>query len=91
MGQSIKKSDAAKKVWQSRQMHYKGKSYVTTVYKCDNSKIGPFSVWNNCDIVDNVFKWQKQSFSVKQTETSCAQDNIRDKKILMKQKKVWQV
>ena len=31
-------------------MHYIGKSYATTVYKCDDEKIEPFFVWNNCNI-----------------------------------------
>ena len=37
--------------------------------------------------VDNVFQRRKQSFSVKQTETSCAQYNVWGKYFLMKHQK----
>ena len=41
MGQK-NSGEAAKKCDKCRQMHYIGKSYVTTVYKCDNGKIDCF-------------------------------------------------
>ena len=37
--------------------------------------------------VDNVFEMRKQSFGVKQTETSCEQYNVWDKYFLMKHQK----
>ena len=41
MGQ-IFSDDAGKKCDKCIQMHYIGKSYVTTVYKCDDEKIDRF-------------------------------------------------
>ena len=41
MGQ-IFSDDAGKKCDKCIQMHYIGKSYVTTVYKCDDGKIDRF-------------------------------------------------
>ena len=75
---------STKKAWQVYTMHYIGKSYVTTVYKCDDEKIDPFFVWNNCNICRQCIR-QKHTFSVKQTETSYVQYNIWDTFFLVKQ------
>ena len=46
-------------------------------------KIGPSLVWNKCYICIQCILKEKKSFIVKQTETSCDQNNIWDKYFLM--------
>ena len=48
--------EAAKKCDKCRQMQYIGKSYVTTVYKCDDGKkLSPSLSETTVTSVDNVF------------------------------------
>ena len=51
-----------KKVWQVYTMNYKVKSYVTTVYKCDDKKKDHFFVWNNCNICRQCILKEKTEF-----------------------------
>ena len=44
-----------------------GKSYATTVYKCDDEKNDPFFVWKNCNIC-------RQCILKKKTELQCETD-----------------
>ena len=53
MGQIF--SDEARKCDKCIQMHYIGKTYAITVYKCDDETNDPFFVWNNLTSIDNVF------------------------------------
>ena len=43
-------------------MHYIGKSYVTTVYKCDDEKNDPFFAWNKCNICRLCILKEKTEF-----------------------------
>ena len=66
MGQ-IFSDEAPKKRDKCIQMHYIGKNYATTVYTCDDEKIEPFFVWNNCNIC-------RQCILKENTEIQCETD-----------------
>ena len=66
MGQ-IFSDEAPKKRDKCIQMHYIGKSYATTVYKCDDENIEPFFVLNNFNIC-------RQCTLKEKTEIQCETD-----------------
>ena len=51
-----------KKVWQVYAMDYIGKSYVTTVYKCDDENNDTFFFWNNFNICRQCILKEKTEF-----------------------------
>ena len=53
---------STEKAWQVYTMHYIGKSYATTVYKCDDEKKDPFFVWNNFNICRQCILKEKTEF-----------------------------